>query len=433
MSQSINSPSAKRCGTCKRVLLAEVFGSNRASRDGLNSRCRDCRKVYREKHADVIKQRKKAYHAKNRDKILAGMRRRNAEVYAPRMKAERQQQSEPRRIAKRQRWEERRIALHRMYAEEYRPLQEIAAHFGIAEATIYLWLHKLNIPLRDRCRPRITVDKTELERLYVTENLDGHDIAARLGVSADVIYYALPYYGIPIRRPIEKPSEERLRWMYLMEGLTIEEIAAQLGAAHDRVSGWINEYGFPKHAVPGSLADKGIEPPSKEVLHDLIHGQNKTLADIGKMYGNVSAVAVSVWIRKLGIPVPPPRGWSGKRYQASDGHMVRSSYERKVDDWLSENGIEHEYDPILPFGLSGKVNRKCRADFKVGCCFVEIWGMTCLARYRTKMEAKIALYEQHHLQLIGITEDDFLVDQWVRILENAFLDEPPINSVAHVA
>lgn len=60
----------KICGRCKKTLSTESFSKNKTRKDGLESRCRECRKeIYNEKRDDNIKKSRMRY-AENREILL---------------------------------------------------------------------------------------------------------------------------------------------------------------------------------------------------------------------------------------------------------------------------------------------------------------------------------------------------------------------------
>lgn len=59
----------KKCGTCKEVKPTSCFHKNKAQYDGLNGKCKDCRKEY-----------DKTWCIKNREKVLAWKKQANANM-----------------------------------------------------------------------------------------------------------------------------------------------------------------------------------------------------------------------------------------------------------------------------------------------------------------------------------------------------------------
>ncbi|RLG33706.1 hypothetical protein DRN97_04375 [Methanosarcinales archaeon] len=95
--------------------------------------------------------------------------------------------------------------------------------------------------------------------------------------------------------------------------------------------------------------------------------------------------------------------WDTSQYpklqEADDGHLVRSSLERMVDNYLFHNKIPHIYNPQIPFS-------NYRADFLVGNQYIEIWGMIGNKEYDERMQDKLKHYQEYGLPLIQIFPED---------------------------
>jgi hypothetical protein len=79
----------KRCCTCKKEKEVTEFNKQTKNKDGLNRRCRNCLKVYRDANKDTILQKKKEYWLKNRERLTAYHREKyklNAKQYQKQMK-----------------------------------------------------------------------------------------------------------------------------------------------------------------------------------------------------------------------------------------------------------------------------------------------------------------------------------------------------------
>ena len=72
----------------------------------------------------------------------------------------------------------------------------------------------------------------------------------------------------------------------------------------------------------------------------------------------------------------------------------------QVDNWLSEHGLEHMYEPLLD-GTS------YRADFLVNEQYIEVWGIHGNARYDRRRDRKLKVYERLRLPLVSVYPDDF--------------------------
>ncbi len=102
--------------------------------------------------------------------------------------------------------------------------------------------------------------------------------------------------------------------------------------------------------------------------------------------------------------------WQGKRYQpdkatkftCGDGHVVRSKGEMIIDNWLTQQGIAHDYEhTIWVYGRPIKYDW-CLPESKT---YIEYWGFGGKAYMRRKKE-KLKLYKSGHVSLISIEDTD---------------------------
>ena len=141
-------------------------------------------------------------------------------------------------------------------------------------------------------------------------------------------------------------------------------------------------------------------PIDKELLQRLYVEDELTTREIGQIVGRSKKVVLD-YLKRYGIPVRPDGIKNRERIKCTDGHLVRSYYERAFDNLLHKNGIEHEYDPRLPF------NHRYMADFKVCDVYVEIWGLMGNSQYRERRKKKIQLYHDNGCKLLEVFPDDF--------------------------
>ena len=118
-------------------------------------------------------------------------------------------------------------------------------------------------------------------------------------------------------------------------------------------------------------------------------------------------------------------GWRMKRggviCHAADGHLCRSLLERTIDDWLTNQCIEHEREPTWPYDAVLNRNGMRRADWLLpDGSFVECAGLMSRPEYALKMAEKRQL-----ARLAGITlhiiepEDTLLLDKILGYLVHA--------------
>lgn len=250
-----------------------------------------------------------------------------------------------------------------------------------------------------------------LKRLYYDERKTTREIGAIFGVSKHPVEDALRYLNIERRHTRtkgEKPTKEQLEQLIFVEHKSYDEIAEQFKCDKTAIPYWLKEYGIYKTQV----GHRQRTEPTKQELEALYIDQELSLDQIGKLYG-----ATREWterrLKGFNIPIRPG-GWKHKIFVAKDGHRVKSTYEKRVDDWLYEHGILHEYEPLAPF------NQKCHADFRIGDTYIEIWGVTDNEVYKERQAYKIEQYTTHNIPLISINYWDFDKSRnrlWERKLE----------------
>lgn len=274
-------------------------------------------------------------------------------------------------------------------------------------------------------------------------------------------------------RTLPAPPSELLADLYLRQRLTTRQIGEQLNTNKTQVIRWLRRAGIDRRAPTRGLANRGITGPTAEELYRFIHIEHRSYAEVASLYG-VHERAVHGWLDKAGVPraeiwttrrkrrvqMPSrpelirlyesgqsaevigdrfgvgygaivrrlreygiqvrPGGFGGRRFTCDDGHVVLSSYERRVDNWLHERGIVHEYEPHLPFG------RNMRGDFLANGWYIEVWGVTNRQDYAERKARKRRLYWSHDLPLVDISPWDFSAkakDLWKRKL-TAVLSAP---------
>jgi hypothetical protein len=138
---------------------------------------------------------------------------------------------------------------------------------------------------------------------------------------------------------------------------------------------------------------------SSEITNIMVDNKFPTVAQIKAHLGD----GVYKSIRKIGgiAKVATKMGYTTDSILiASDGHLVQSSYEYIVDEFLYANKIPHEVGGLID--SSGPY----RYDFKIGDSYIEIWGFqnkrkwgNAYAKRRTRKEQ---FYKQLNLKLISI-------------------------------
>lgn len=233
----------------------------------------------------------------------------------------------------------------------------------------------------------------------------------------------LAFYEIPCRtadrgllnRGIPEPTAAQLHGLVHNQHLGYREIADMYGVDPSAVGHWVTRLGIVRPTIWGTRR-KGVPmpyPPPEEVRTR--YGEGEPLESIAKGCG-VSRSALRDYCQRNGIEIRPD-GWiAGRRWMCADGHAVRSSFEQRVDDWLGDNGLDHELEPRLPF------DRRSQGDFLVaGRIYVEVWGVVGSVQYEERRKRKAGLYRAHGLPLVELPVWTFARGAWARRLSAALL------------
>lgn len=266
------------------------------------------------------------------------------------------------------------------------------------------------------------------------------------------------------------PPEEELRRLYVEERMTCRQLAERYDVSHMSIKRWLRRFDIPRRPASSGLLYRGVTPPTAKELERMVHHEHLSYVQIAAKF-DVDMTAVPYWLKKhgirrptiwetrrkgkavvlpsaselqrryadgeplgrladdygtsrqmlrkvcedAGIPLRPDGFQGGRRWECLDGHLARSSYERRVDDWLYENGFA-EPEPRLPF------DRRYRADFLVNGVYIEIWGVVGSASYEERRRRKVRLYHKHGLQLVELPHWIFVkakCHQWPMRLRRA--------------
>jgi hypothetical protein len=260
------------------------------------------------------------------------------------------------------------------------------------------------MPAASKLRPT----DPELRQLYEVDGLTAQAIADRCQVEKITALRWLKAAGIERRptgiglahRGITAPTADELRAMVHDQHLSYREIAEHYGVDFTAVPYWLKKHGIPKPTVWGTRrrGQVVVMPTREELRRRREAGEpiRSIALDVGVAHGTIGALC-----RKYGITVDDP-GWDEtRRHACLDGHAVRSTYEQKVDDWLHEHGLAHEYEPQYPF------DRRYKADFLVGRAYVEVWGVTRVEAYEARRRLKIERCKAEGLHLIQVSHERF--------------------------
>lgn len=288
--------------------------------------------------------------------------------------------------------------LFELYHEQGLTAREIGQRFDLSKTTIQELLHQYDI------RPkREDLTSSVLQELYIEQGMTTVEIANIYNCSCVHVQNLLAQYGIPKRhrrnRAGIKPDPTELYHLYWEEWLGYQEIANRYGIDMTTIPYWLRKFDIPLRSNWKTRRGKDWDPiPEKEVVR-LYRDESYSAHAIGQMFGVTKGPVLRI-LKEHGIELRPNGYPSLIQHQASDGHVVRSSLELQVDEWLIEHDLAHEYEPNLP-------DSYFKADFKVQDVYVEIWGIKGSQRYTQSKQVKLDYYEQHGLCVISILPADF--------------------------
>lgn len=259
--------------------------------------------------------------------------------------------------------------------------------------------------------------KSELINLYLTQKKNLRNIGNIYDVNKSTVKKWLVRCNIPIRstgygldhRGEIAPTKDELYDMIYIQGLLYREIAEKYKVHESAIGHWLDKHGIDR---PGGKKRGLINTLTKDILSNLYENQGYSLTAIGGMY-DASEAVISRLCNEFEIETRP-EGWAAKSFQCKDGHIVKSTYELKVDNWLYTNHINHIYEPLLPFG------RQMKADFLANGWYIEIWGVVNDSGYKKRKRRKVHAYSVNNMPLIEIPVHAFDThhnNQWKRILQ----------------
>lgn len=319
-----------------------------------------------------------------------------------------------------------RETLQSLYEVKRLSQKQIAKQFNVDQSTISDWFKTYDIKRLPKNtlannKPSIRPDYETVYRLYHTERLTTRQIGRMYDVSKTEVLRWLKFYSIPRRaansglenRGIEPPSKDDLIQLVHIEHKSYREIAQMYGVEWTVIQHWLKKHGIDRPSV-WETRRKGdlVVYPTQDELYKMYIEQGMTLAQIADIY-KVSQTPIADLCKKYDIPIRPDGFNGGIRFTCNDGHLVRSTYEQKVDNWLYEHGIPHEYEPRMP------CDSRYDADFLANGWYIEIWGVTGSEIYAQRKAHKISLYHTHHIPLIQLSVDSFSQrrkDSWMKRL-----------------
>lgn len=194
--------------------------------------------------------------------------------------------------------------LRKKYLDEGKSEADIAKEYGCGKSSIGRRRAECGIPTRRgysavQIKRRVSIDRTTLEQLYVTEGKSEKEIGTIVGHDPRTVRQRLRDHGIPIRERRtrhDRISPETLRRMYVADNRSIASIAREFECSEQVISGLLSEHGIEKR---NDRLDRIL---TKKFLTERYVDKAMPAKEIAKGVG-CGASAVYRRIRRHGIPV----------------------------------------------------------------------------------------------------------------------------------
>lgn len=198
--------------------------------------------------------------------------------------------------------------LRKKYLDEGKSEADIAKEYGCGKSSIWRRRAECGIPTRRgysavQIKRRVSIDRTTLEQLYVTEGKSVKEIGAIVDHDPRTVLRRLRDHGIPLRERRthrDRISPETLRRMYVTDRRSIASISREFECGEQAISGLLDEYGIEKRS---SRFDSML---TKEFLTEMYVDKAMPAREIAKMVG-CGAAAVYRCIHLHGIPTREDR------------------------------------------------------------------------------------------------------------------------------
>lgn len=304
--------------------------------------------------------------------------------------------------------------LYRLHNVELASATDIAAMYSVQPQTVRGWIHDYGIPLRSRIREtqfkknqepanKVAIpNKRDLRKLYKSGK-SAAEIGDIYSVTGTTVLKWLEGYGINRRQMRNQagwePDAELLEELYWKKWMSYEQIADKFGVDLTAVPYWFRKFGIKRRTLWETRRGPNWTPPDLDSITHLYQAEKMGMQSIGDMFG-VSSTYISGVLKEKGIPIRRSGYPNVSHYTAKDGHKVKSGLELQVDDWLFDNGVQHEYEPRIP-------DSSYKSDFLAAGHYIEVWGISGNERYEKRRNRKLAIYQRQSLPLISVYPSDF--------------------------
>lgn len=117
--------------------------------------------------------------------------------------------------------------------ENKEPPKSVAKDYGCSEGFVYSKLKEYGLPVQGR-RVQIPLSRSELEDMYVRQEMTAQQIADKTKIKPHLIQSNLKHFNIPVRpdnstKRVNKIPKQDLEDMYVKQGRHVNEIGAKFG------------------------------------------------------------------------------------------------------------------------------------------------------------------------------------------------------------
>lgn len=291
-----------------------------------------------------------------------------------------------------------RDVLYTLYVEQNLPLKIIGQRYGVTGHVIKRLVTQYGLK-----RLRDTISYETLYSLYVEQGKSTDEIGKLYNCTGAYILKLFRKFKIETRIHRNQaqivPDADELRRLYWDEWMSYEQIAEFYNVDLTSIPYWLKKYGIKTRSLWETRRGKGWKEPDWNAVEHLYDAELLSSNSIAVLF-DVSKSYITKKLRERGVEIRESGYPNVSRYTAPDGHRVKSGLELQADEWLSTNGIDHDYEPQIG-------NSPYFSDFRVGHIYIEIWGITGNEKYEKKRQKKLAVYRQFGLELISLYPADF--------------------------
>jgi hypothetical protein len=172
-----------------------------------------------------------------------------------------------------------------------------------------------------------------------------------------------------------------------------------------------------KAALQAYVAATGVIPSNQEMIYYIRNDRPGAVRDVmaavrTTLRGSSSEIGLWPWGKALvaaGVVGEFVQTKRGLQSEAKDGHWCRSIFERQIDDFLTNHGIDHEHEPRWPVHSEFNPSGLMRADWRLpDGTMVEAAGMLGDPKYAARFERKQALANALDIKLLVLTPEKTL-------------------------